>query len=365
MPSVREIAKHAGVAISTVSLVLNNKPGVSDAMRERVRQSINLLKEREGLYEQNRTSGDKNSIHNKNLSVVVLHPAILRSSQVFGELLQGIEAGAARYNLQLRLMVNDTDPYTSNISQLYFSNPQLFPDGVLVIGDRTDVPLPQPIYDLEIPRVLVGRVSVDKKHSAVGRNEEEITYRATEHLIDLGHRAIAFVGGELAFTYTQSRLQGYKRALLEKTGAAQDRWIALGDGAQAAEAVLDHSPEITAAIFINDAYAMEALPVFAKAGRSVPKDLSVISFDDTHFAQAYDPPLTSIAYPRYEEGLHAVRVLVDMIRNPGIQYCQVLYHAELIKRKSCTPPKNILDENIPIIKTAESTEGGDNSSKIS
>lgn len=359
MPSVREIANHAGVSISTVSLVLNNKPGVSEAMREHVRQSLNMLKEREGLYEHSRKSTDQQTRQNKNLSIILLHPAILRSSQVFGELLQGIEAGAARYNLQLRLMVNDSAPSTGNLSQLYFSEPHLYPDGVLVIGDRTDIPLPQPIYDLDIPRVLVGRVSNDRQHSAVGRNEEEITYRATEYLIDLGHREIAFVGGEMEYTYTHSRLQGYRRALEEKTGEVSEAWIALGRGDQAARTILEKSPGITAAIFVNDACAIEGLPFFEAAGRSIPDNLSVISFDDTRFAQNYDPPLTSIAYPRYEEGFQAVKVLVEMIRNPGISFYQVVFNAELIKRNSCTHPLNNTNDKIARTDSVDAVKGGD------
>lgn len=350
MPSVREIAKHAGVSISTVSLVLNNKPGVSDPMRERVRQSLNLLKEREGLYNQKRTPNEKSSPQNHSPSVALLHPALFRSSQVFSELLHGIEDGAARYNLQLRLMVNDPSPAFGNFSQMYFSDPQLYPDGVLVVGHREDIPLPKTIYELNIPRVLVGRTSSDQSHSAVGPNEEEIAYRAAEYLIDMGHEAIAFIGGDLEFSYTHDRLRGYQRALMEKTGKILDRWVALGNGEMAAKTILEKSPEVTAVIFINDAYAEEGLPVFKSSGRSIPDDLSVISFDDTQFAQNHDPPLTSIAYPRYEEGFHAIKILVEMINNPGIRCYQVIYNAELIQRDSCKPPANIPNNSSNILE---------------
>jgi LacI family transcriptional regulator len=335
MPSVRQIAELAGVSTSTVSLVLNEKPGVSEAMRVRVHGALQTLQKQE--IEQPSLLSANN--HKTNLSVVVIHPGILRSSQVFSELLHGIEAGAAVHNLQLRLIVNEGDVPNDHVYQLYFSDPKLSPDGVLVIGDRSDKPLPTQIQELSIPTVLVGRESINYEFSAVGRDEKQMAFDATQYLLDLGHRAIAFVGGELPFRYTHSRLDGYKLALSKRFGDIQEQWIALGSGDKAALQILEKCPEITAVIFINDAYAEEGLPVFQAAGRTIPDDLSVVSFDDTQFARSYDPPLTSVAYPRYDEGLHAVRVLVEKIKNPEIKFCQIIFNATLIKRASCIPPK--------------------------
>jgi DNA-binding LacI/PurR family transcriptional regulator len=338
MPTVREIAEHAGVSISTVSLVLNNKPGVSTVMRTRILETLDQLREREEAanpeYSRWMRTTDKN-----NLSVVVLHPAILRSSQVFRELMQGIQAGATRYQIQLRLAVNEPDLPSDHISQIYFSDPNLYPDGVLVIGGRQDEPLPEQIYNLGIPCVLVGRDSADPNLSSVGRDEEAIAFEATEYLLELGHRAIAFVGGDLVYSYAHSRLNGYRKALEASGISVLDRWIALGEGDKAARAILSASPEITAAILINDAYAMEALPIFRTAGRRIPADLSVISFDDTEEAGNFDPPLTSISYPRYLEGFHSVKVLIERMKQPLMKYCKVIFRASLIKRDSCAPPQ--------------------------
>jgi LacI family transcriptional regulator len=342
MPSVREIAEHAGVSISTVSLVLNNKPGVSHAMRTRVLGAYNHLR----VVEEAANSeypGSARHVDKHNLSIVVLHPAILRSSQVFSELLQGIQAGATRYQLQLRLAVNEPDLPSDHISQIYFSDPSLYPDGVLVIGARLEEPLPEQIYDLGIPCVLVGRDSNDPNLSCVGRDEDTIAFEATDYLLRMGHRAIAFVGGDQAYSYTHSRLHGYQRALEECGVRALERWVALGEGSRAARQILASSPDITAAIFINDAHALQALPIFWAAGLKIPVDLSVISFDDTDEARNYDPPITSVAYPRYQEGLHSVKVLVEQIQNPLMKQCKVIFRATLIERESCAPPQKVLE----------------------
>lgn len=348
MPTVGQIAKHAGVAKSTVSLVLNNKSGVSEGMRHRVLEAMNQLRvtEQAQSLAALSTNTDAAPIAQKagpeSLSVVVLHPAILRSSQVFSELLQGIQAGAATHQIQLRLATNEPDLPEDHITRLYLSDPSLRPSGVLIIGARRNEPLIDEARELGIPCVLVGRQSPDLTLGAVGRDEEEVTFQATNYLLELGHRAVAFVGGDEAYSYTHSRLKGYQRALKQRNVHTLERWIALGDGKAAAERVLAASPEITAAIFVNDAYAMEGLPVFQAAGRVIPDDLSVISFDDTQEARSFHPPLTSVSYPRFQEGLWSVKVLVDHIRQPLMKSCQVIFRASLIKRDSCASPKTLI-----------------------
>jgi DNA-binding LacI/PurR family transcriptional regulator len=208
----------------------------------------------------------------------------------------------------------------------------------LIIGARQSEPFIEQAQELGIPCVLVGRQTTDSSTAAVGRNEEEITLEAANYLLDLGHRAIAFVGGDEAYSYTHSRLRGYRCALRARDLDAPDQWVALGNGRTAAERILANSAEITAAIFVNDAHAMEGLPVFQAAGRAIPDGLSVISFDDTQDACMFDPPLTSVSYPRFQEGLWSIKVLIDQMRQPLIRSYRVVFRASLVKRESCAPP---------------------------
>lgn len=344
MPTVRQIAQHAGVAKSTVSMVMNNKPGVSDKTRQTV---LNAYQE---LSAQESNSSDYNSkksdffIHTrknnkKPLSLVVFHPAILGSSQVFSELLAGIQHGADLFHAQLRLAINERKIPSDHISNLYLKDPTLQPDGILIIGAREKEPVLKEAERQQIPYVIVSRTNSDPSISAVGRDEVKITMEAVNYLIELGHTAIGFVGGNPLYSYTNQRIQGYQKALKAAGITPLDRWVSLGAGDEAAKTILRTSPEITAIIFVNDTFAMESLPVFIQAGRQIPDSLSVISFDDTDQAKNYDPPLTSIHHPRYEEGAWAVRVLVEKIRNPFFEQCQLILKSKLLMRESCTRPK--------------------------
>lgn len=343
MPTVRQIAQHAGVAKSTVSLVMNQKPGVSDNTRQMVLNAIQELSSQDANNSDNNV--EKNIFFNhsqyvnkKPLSFVVFHPAVLGSSQVFSELLAGIQFGADLYHAQLRLAINERKIAPAHVSNLYLREPSLQPDGILIIGARSEEPILEEAVLQGIPYVIVSRTNSDPSISAVGRNEVKITMEAVNYLLELGHTAIGFVGGNPLYSYTQQRIQGYQKALQASGIAPLDRWVSLGAGDEAAKTILRTSPEITAIIFVNDTFAMEALPVFIQAGRQIPDTLSVISYDDTDQAKNYDPPLTSIHHPRYEEGAWAVRVLVEKIRNPFFEECQLILKSKLILRDSCSRP---------------------------
>lgn len=340
MTTVREIAEFAGVSKSTVSLVLNNKAGVSDEMRQTVLNAVNELENihaEEILPEQlSRSHPTENKVNN--LSIMVLHPPVLRSSYVFSEVLQGIQSAAETFNVQLCLMANDPNATAQHISHLYLSDDNLRPDGVLVFGAQQDEPLLKKVIAQRLPCVVLGREVQKYPVSGIERNEQRYAYQLTQHLLELGHRSIAFVGGEMIYDYTNNRLKGYQHALEDAGIVMRDEWICLGNGTQATEAILECTPEVTAIVYVNDSYADEGLTSLRARGLQVPDDISVVSFDNTETAQSYSPPLTSIAYNRFKEGQWAVKMLIDHIRNPFIEKSHLVFKAELIVRESSAAP---------------------------
>jgi LacI family transcriptional regulator len=338
MASVREIAQLAGVSVSTVSLVLNDKPGVSDEMRRTVLDALKQLEAKE-LNVPSPGKEARRSSESRLLSIVVLHPPILRSSYVFSEVLQGIQAAAEIHRVQLRLIANDEAASPQHVSQLYFSDPALRPDGVIVFGAKQHEPLIDEARRLEIPCVVLGRDASKYKVSGVGRDEEHYAYEATRYLLELGHRVIAFAGGQETYDYVPNRISGYRRALSQAGIEAQPSWVQLGSGAYAIQALLKQASNLTAVLFVNDSYAAEGLPVLQNAGWRIPNDISVISFDDTNIAHDFVPSLTSVAYRRYEEGQWAVKLLIDQIHFPFIESTHTFFKAQLMIRESCAPPR--------------------------
>ncbi|MGC9349275.1 MAG: LacI family DNA-binding transcriptional regulator [Anaerolineae bacterium] len=335
MPTVRQIAEQAGVSISTVSLALNNKKGVSDATRRRVLDVAAELRREEKIHH---GADDRTRSVDRPLLILVLHPAKV-DDDVFSQSLRGLWAAVAGANVQLQLTVNEPDFGPSDVNRLLFSDPDLLPDGVLALGARKEEPLLDLALAKGIPCVLVQRECDDPSISAVGVDETKTAFEATEHLIELGHRAIAFVGGRLSYAYTDGRLNGYRQAMAAHGIEVPPRWISLGWDRTSMARVLDQSPEITGVVFIDDGFALDfGLPVLQEAGLRVPDNVSVVSFDDIRAVREYNPPITSAAYPFYEISFRALKVLEEQIRDPLLSSQHIRFNATLKERTSTAPP---------------------------
>lgn len=335
MATVREIAELAGVSKSTVSLVLNNKAGVSDELRAAVLRAVAELQRRQSAD----MPLEEGEGRVRGLSLMVLHPPVLRSSQVFSEVLQGIEAAAEQFGAQLRLAANAPDAGDQHIAHLYLADAQLRPDGVIVFGARQHEPLLDKITALGLPCVVLGREAGKYPVSGIGRDEARHAAALTQHLLDLGHRAIGFVGGETHYDYTHNRLKGYRDALAAAGIAPREAWVQLGAGDAATQRLLASAPQLTALLFVNDSYAAEGLRVLSAAGVRIPDELSVASFDDSDIARLHEPPLTSIAYERFREGQWAVKLLIEQLRTPSLVRAHLLFDARLVVRASTAPPR--------------------------
>ena len=336
MTTVREIAEFAGVSKSTVSLVLNNKPGVSDEMRQTVMNAVNELETIHAVEYLPENMMIDAVIENKSqtLSIMVLHPPVLRSSYVFSEVLRGIQSAAEMYKVQLRLVVNDADAPAQHVSHLYLTDEYLRPDGVLVFGAQQHEPLLEIVVEREIPCVVLGREAKKYKVSGIERNETRYAYELTRHLLESGHRSIAFVGGETKYDYTLNRVKGYQLAMEDDGLNADKQMIYPGNGTRATHEALDTHSELSAIIYINDSYAFEGLSALRERNLSIPADIAVASFDNTEFARSCPAPITSVAYNHFKEGQWAVKMLLDQIRYPFIEKSWMVFRGQLIIRES-------------------------------
>lgn len=337
MTSVRRIAEYAGVSISTVSLVINGKPGVSEKTRRAVQDAIRQLEAQSGTRRPTRRSGAPAN-EMRTFSFMVLHPPVISSYYVFSQVLHGIQSAAETNMVQLRLVSNDPDMADDHIAHQYLADPKLRPDGLLIFGAHEAEPLLNEALYHGIPCVVLGR-EVDKYSvSGIGRKEIGAAYQATQYLVGLGHRAIAFVGGEEGFDYVRNRLNGYQRGLRNSGVKPAPAWVSPGDGMTATLEVLERAPEITAILYVNDSYAAGGLLALRELGLRIPGDLSVMSFDNTDIARNAKPPLTSISYQFFQEGQWAVKMLLDQIHNPFLETVHVFCKAKLVKRLSCAAP---------------------------
>jgi LacI family transcriptional regulator len=339
MPTVREIAEQASVSISTVSLALNNKQGVSDSTRQRIIEIAAALRTQELALAKEARGNGRTATSDRPFSILILHPAQV-GDDVFTKFLRGIWAAVANTTTQLQMMVNESDYIETNVTQLLFSDPDLAPDGVIVLGAKKEEFLVNKVLALGIPCVLCQRETSNSAISAVGIDEARMAFEATEYLIGLGHRAIAFAGGKPGFSYTDGRIAGYRRAMVSHGIEVPERWVTLTWDRAATESIIESSPEITAYIFSDDGYALQfGLPALAAAGYRIPDDVSVLAFDDIKEVAAYVPPITSVALPFFEMSFRAIKILEEQIRDPLLRSQHIRFNTTLQRRASCGPPR--------------------------
>ncbi|MQA84555.1 MAG: LacI family DNA-binding transcriptional regulator [Streptosporangiales bacterium] len=330
-PTLALIAAEAGVSQATVSKVLNGRTDVAQETRERVERLLKTHNySRPGLRRARRSG------------LVDLVIAGLDSPWAV-EILRGVEAECFEQNVGVvvsRVHEGEARPRS------WVSVPTTHDsDGVILVTSRLG---PEQYVQLEqtgAALVVVDPVDVPPPGIAsVGATNWAGGLAATEHLIALGHRRIAVIGGPQGMLCTQARIDGY-RAALERAGLTTDRdLIRFGDfhhegGFREASALLAAERPPTAIFAGSDQQALGAYEAARQAGLSIPRDLSVVGFDDLPLCRWVSPPMTTIRQPLEEMGRIAARTLFQLLEGQALVSPRVELTTELQVRLSTAAPK--------------------------
>jgi DNA-binding LacI/PurR family transcriptional regulator len=338
-PTSADVAALAGVSRTTVSFVLNDRPGasISATTRERVREAAAELGYHPHASARGLAGGKSHT-----LGFVLRQSAEqVAGDAALSETLRGL-ASAAR-TAGFRVMVEPLDPLEGTYEALLRAQ---HADGIVVSGPRVDdVGLATLVRD-GFPIVLQGSLpglaipSVDIDNVSGAR-------RAVEHLIGLGRRRIACItNAPLAYTAAQQRLDGY-RAALEAAGMAVEETLIeeaafdAGSGHRAMARVLGRA-RIDAVFVASDVVAFGAIAAIREARLRVPDDISLVGFDDIALAAFFDPPLTTVRLPAFDLGLAAGTALLDRIAGRPVPD-RTLLPTELIVRSSTAPSLTEVD----------------------
>ncbi len=332
--TIDEIAKHAYVSRSVVSRVLNNRPNVSAEARARVLKVI-----KEFNYTPNATA--RSLATHRSYEVCILAPR--KKNEDFANgfwslLFLGLSEACAARGYYVSFSTIAVECQENHARILYGHN---FDGYVLCTREVADCVVPA-IQTRSKPVVLIGHdpafpdihsVDVDNVHGA---------WKATRHLIDLGHRRIATILGTQQAQESQDRMQGYLQAHREADIPVYPAHIVYGDfsqqsGYELMVQLLQQDPRPTAVFCANDAMATGAILAITKAGLSVPEDVAVVGYDDLPMAQYICPPLTTIHQPVYRIGREAAAILIDLIEEKEPDGGVVHRHlpTELVVRESC------------------------------
>jgi len=309
MPTIKDVAKRAGVAPITASRALNNTGYASEAVRQRVRQAAEELG-----YTPNALARSLRSNQTRTLALVLTDV----TNPFWTTVARGVEDTASEAGFHVILCNTDE----SEVKQETYINTLVEKrvDGILFVPAGCNTQpikflnqqnIPVVVLDRWLPGIQVDNVRCDSVGGA---------YSLTRVLLELGHRKIAVISGPRGVSSAEDRVSGFLKALNEEGIKPTPDWIRYGaftiDSGQAmTQEIISLEKRPTALFACNNFLAIGAMKTFQKAKLNVPHDISVVSFDDLPTSMVVNPFLTAAAQPAYEMGKRATQLLLDRLKS--------------------------------------------------
>ena len=331
---ISDIARKSGVSLSTVSLVLNNKPGVSQETRARVLKAATAL---EYPIKPTATMGKSNRLNTIGM-VVKIDPDIPpQVNPFYSKVLVGIEDACRRKGINLLYATLPVDENNSLVEVPPLLNNDIV-EGLLMVGTCVDETILSISGKGTPPIVLVDGYSNTESYDTVISDNFRAAYQVVEYLIEKGHRHIGLVGSDdSCFPSLKERRNGYLRAL--KENEIGDVYVAnfniiKSHGFPETIALLKEFPQVTALFCVNDDVGSAAIKAVQDLGKRVPEDISIVGYDDTYIAANTNPALTTMHVDTVAMGRAAVQLLSLRMENPEAARMTLTIHSTLMERQS-------------------------------
>jgi DNA-binding LacI/PurR family transcriptional regulator len=336
---ISDIANQSGVSLSTVSLVLNNKPGVSQETRSRVLDAAGEL----GYPIKPVTAQGTNHLTTIGMAVKIDPDMPPQGNPFYSKVMLGIEDVCRRKGINLLFATLPVDENNRPLEAPALLHNDLV-DGLLLVGTFIDESFSLMSKKNSTPIVLVDGYSEADRYDEVVSDNFRAAYQAVEFLIGKGHRYIGLIGSEEnCYPSLKDRRNGYLRAL--KENGISEAYIAnfninRSHGYQETITLLKEKPQITALFCVNDDVGNAAIKAVQDLDKLVPEDVSVVSFDDTFVATAACPPLTTVHIDTVAMGRAAVHLLSLRLDNPDSSRMTLTIHPWLVERESVGPARS-------------------------
>lgn len=330
--TLKDIAAQLGISVSTVSRVLNDRPGINGKTRQRVIEAIKK-------YNYVPNSSAKSLVTSKTKTVALIRKK--RGENPFSEdyherSIMGIEEELIKMGYHI-ITISVTEEDMLNANALLVVREKRC-DGFILRGPSMK---PRFILDLKstgFPIVLFGNELAETEIDCTVCENRKGSYQITKHLINHGHKRILFLSGPPEWTSNRERSEGYKEALEE--AGLEPKILYMPDttfntGKEHVCSALKIQPKFTAVVAVNDATAVGVMDEARKLGLKVPDDLAVVGFDDIDWASLSYPPLTTVHIYLKEMGRLAAYRLLELVKNPESPPTKISVATSLVIRNSC------------------------------
>lgn len=329
--SIKDVARKAGVSVTSVSRVLNGEKYISETLLAKVNQAIAELN-----YTPSHIARSLKKQKTDMIGVIV--PDI--TNHFCSTILSSIEKTASEhgYSLMICNIAEDLDKEYTYLQSFQ----EMRVDGILIMHQKVDDRIISLMESLTIPTLFTCVKSPLPSKRSVLIDDYQAAFDATAYLIDGGHRQIAFLGGDLRdITAGDARYRGYVDAMQAYELEVDARYIRFGDykmesGRKLMSDLLQLQELPTVVFAASDDMAVGALNVALDYGLRIPEDISIVGFDGSRIAEVVRPALTTIQQPMEELGRISLESLHMLIENPdtSVPTDLILPH-QLVERESC------------------------------
>ncbi|KZZ84600.1 LacI family DNA-binding transcriptional regulator [Bacillus sp. SJS] len=335
MATIKDVAKLAKVAPSTVSRVIANNPRISDRTKERVREAMKNLGYHPNFIARSLANQSTQAIG------IVLPSSADKAFQnpFFPEVIRGISKAAHQKQYALYMSTGETEEEIYDGVVHMVEGKRV--DGIVLLYSSVNDKLTLFLRKKEFPFVIVGKPFKDVNEiTHVDNDNYRASKEVTEHLIEIGHEQIAFIGGDLNLVVTIDRLLGYEKAVRNAGLPYKDEYIVheefLKEGGQeAVKELFGLSQPPTALVVADDLMAVGVLKMLFKMGIRVPEDVSVVSFNNIMMAELSQPPLTTVDINIFQLGCESARSIIQTIEYPMEPARRIIIPHKVVKRQSC------------------------------
>ncbi len=331
--TIKDIAKEAGVSVSTVSKVINGSPSISEETAQRVRQIMQLHR-----YHPNRRARSfaQRATHNI-VFITRLEKDVAFSNPHMFEIMCGVQKALCQKDYTLSIV--SVEEYGSELAVAERIVEEQSADGIVIHGSAIHPALPELMSRSEFPHIVIGKPDFESQLCWIDTNNYLSGEIATKHLIERGCRVLAFVGGGEADQISAHRLQGFRTTLVNKGLTAQPELIRCTDSTKeqsytVMKELLSGSARPDGVVCENNSIALGVVKAIHETGLAIPEDIAVIGFDDYPFSRIIEPMLSVVNIDVFDMGFQAGSLLLRKIKNPLLQIQTYTTLPVLIVRES-------------------------------
>jgi len=335
MPTLKDVAKKAGVAPSTVSRVINDSSRISEETKFKVRKIMDEIGYHPNINARNLV---KQRSHNLGL-VIPYSTEEAFADPFYSEILRGIGVLAHSKGFNLLLLTSNGEEEEKKTVLNAVRGKQI--DGVLLLRAKKEDELIDELTKINFPFVIVGRPEEKDKYYWVNNDNITASEKVVDYLIKNGHRKIAMIIGDDNYIMNNDRLEGYKRSFKKNGLKINNDLILKSDNTDnqniymLSQQMIKEHPEITAFYGMSDTMAYTIMQAMNDMNVKIPDDISIVGFNNNPMSKIVSPPLTTVDINIYLLGNKATELLIGVINGQVDKYQHTIVPTNIIERDSC------------------------------